>query len=144
MTTTNAQRAYGIAMARLIAWVSQHEVPQMLWLEGPDRNSVRRPLDRIQAHLATDDPRFDELFACRVQLAAALGATITREEDGPLDGKCCVAALSDGLPVELHFERMSLLAKRARSVVSPQVDKTGHLRHVLDYGDSDIPQRLIS
>ncbi len=139
-----ATEAYGKALAQLIAWVSKQDPPQMFWLEGPDRESVRRPLDRLQVHLASDDPRFDALFESRAALWVLLGAVEQSAEDVPLDGKHCCAELPGGHPFEIHFERMSLLAKRSRAVISPQVDKTGQLRAVLDYGNSPIPDRLIS
>lgn len=138
-----ATEAYGKAVGQLIGWVSEQDAPQMFWLEGPHRESVRRPLDRLEAHLATDDPRFDGLFESRSALFELLGAAEQSFEDAPLDGKLSRGELPGGHPFELHFERMALLAKRSRAVISPQVDKTGQLRSVLDYGHSQIPDRLI-
>lgn len=144
MTGNPTQQAYGLAAGRLIAWVSEHDAPQMLWLEGPDREAVRRPLDRLEAHLATDDPRFEALYEARAELLAALEATETATEEAVCDGRLVRAELPGGLPLELHFERMALLAKRSRAVISPQVDKTGHLRSVLAYEHEKLPERLIT
>lgn len=139
----DAARAYGQAAAVLIRVVSETiDEARMLWLEGPDRAAVRRPYGALDVHLATDDPRFAPLWSRLGEILTALGATRLSDADAPLDGKTCRAELPGGHPLTLHFERMALLAKRSRAAVAPLVDKTGHLRHVLDYSAAPISDRL--
>lgn len=139
---TTPTEAYRAATAILVRLAGETEEIRMLWLEGPDRAALCLPPERLEAHLATDDPRFAGLFAGHARILEALGAAAHEDSDAPCAGKLCRASLAGGHPFELVFERLSLLAKRPRAAVKPLVDKTGHLRHVLDYGRAPLSDRL--
>jgi hypothetical protein len=124
---------YDEIVDHLVDWCLGEDRIQALWLEATTLTELRRPYERLEVHVAADEPVYPLVLAdLEGRLEAVLGARV----EGVADTRRFAKELrvrAGGLPFVLIAEQSHLLAKRPRAEVVPLVDKTRHLPHVLDY-----------
>jgi len=118
-------------------WVERAEADARVkacWLEGPTPRAIREFDGPVDLHVGVEDPDFDA-FVDELEPFLAAGAPVRSHADGPAppEAWATVATLDGVGAVTCTLERMSLVAKRPRAAVQPLFDRSGHLRHVLDY-----------
>lgn len=118
-------------------WVERAEADPRVkacWLEGASPRAIRTFDGPVDLHVGVEDPDFGD-FVDELEAFLGAGAPVRQYADGPAppDGWATVATLDGVGAVTCTLERMSLVAKRPRVAVQPLFDRSGHLRHVLDY-----------
>lgn len=118
-------------------WVERAEADARVkacWLEGASPQAIRAFDGPVDLHVGVEDPDF-ESFVDELEAFLSAGAPVRQHADGPAppDAWATVATLDGVGAVTCTLERMSLVAKRPRVAVQPLFDRSGHLRHVLDY-----------
>ena len=117
----------------LVTWVASDDRVRALWLEANRPAALRRPYGGLDIHLSVDEPQYPEVLAeLTAGLACLPGSQVKNVEDTDRFAKCLQVEV-EALRFTLIAEQSHLLAKRPRAEVTPLVDKTLHLPHVLDY-----------
>lgn len=132
-TATETDAAYAALLDKLTDHAATDPKVKALWIEGPVVQDLRRPLPRLEVHLAADEPHWPALVAEIEPALQGFGPLAQPRWSDTQRLARQLDALFHGAPVIVIVERTALLAKRKRRAVKSLVDKTGHLPHVLDY-----------
>jgi len=130
---TERAAAYAALVDRLVEAARNDPRIKALWLEGSSPATLRPPYASVEAHIAVDEPDFDEAVrGLEAVVGGGRAPAGVRWADVPRFARE-LTCLLDGFPVTTVVEKTSLLPKRPRAAVASLVDRTGHLYHVMDF-----------